>query len=78
WLSRQCNPTTYNTHWVGDITDITSHQGWSYLACVLDLGTKEIVWYALSSQHNAALATESLNNAIQRQMPNTQEFIFQS
>ena len=49
-LKRQFNPTTYNTHWVGDITYIKSHQGWSYLACVLDLGTKEIVGYALSSQ----------------------------
>tara|TARA_R110001583_G_scaffold137948_2_gene289532 strand:+ start:187 stop:627 length:441 start_codon:yes stop_codon:yes gene_type:complete len=34
-LRRQFNPTTYNTHRVGDITYIKSHQGWSYLACVL-------------------------------------------
>lgn len=77
-LKRQFNPTTYNTHWVGDITYIKSHQGWSYLACVLDLGTKEIVGYALSSQPNAALATAALNNAIQRQRPNTQALMFHS
>ncbi|SUI62500.1 Integrase core domain [Shewanella morhuae] len=77
-LKRQFNPTTYNTHWVGDITYIKSHQGWSYLACVLDLGTKEIVGYALSSQPNAALATAALNNALQRQRPNTQALMFHS
>jgi len=42
-LKREFNPGTINTHWVGDITYIRSHQGWSYLACVLDLGSKEVV-----------------------------------
>jgi len=77
-LIRQFNPTTYNTHWVGDITYIKSHQGWSYLACVLDLGTREVVGYALSTQPNAALAIAALNNAIQRQRPNTQALMFHS
>ncbi len=37
-LKRQFNPQQVNTHWVGDITYIRHHQGWSYLATVLDLG----------------------------------------
>ena len=41
-LNRQFNPDKANTHWVGDITYIRNHQGWSYLATVLDLGTREI------------------------------------
>lgn len=45
-LKREFYPETHNTHWVGDITYIATHQGWSYLACVLDLSTKEIVGYA--------------------------------
>jgi transposase InsO family protein len=77
-LKRQFNPITHNTHWVGDITYIKSHQGWSYLACVLDLGTKEIVGYALSNKPNAELANAALNNAIQRQRPNTQQLMFHS
>lgn len=77
-LKRHFNPATYNTHWVGDITYIKSHQGWSYLACVLDLGTKEIVGYALSTQPNAVLANAALTNAIQRQRPNTQALMFHS
>jgi putative transposase len=39
----QFNPEQANTLWVGDITYILTHQGWRYLACVLDLATKEIV-----------------------------------
>ena len=39
-LKRQFNPSSANTNWVGDITYLKTHQGWSYLACVLDLSTK--------------------------------------
>jgi putative transposase len=38
-LKRQFNQDKINTHWVGDITYIRNHQGWSYLATVLDLGS---------------------------------------
>jgi hypothetical protein len=31
-----------NTHWVGDITYIKTYQGWSYLASVLDLSSKQV------------------------------------
>ena len=47
-LKRQFNPGTPNNHWVTDVTYLKTRQGWSYLACVLDLGTREIVGYALS------------------------------
>lgn len=77
-LERQFNPATCNTHWVGDITYIRTHQGWSYLACVLDLGTKEVVGYALSRLPNAELAITALNKAIQRQRPNTAQLMFHS
>ncbi len=42
-LKRQFNPETVHTHWVGDITYIKTYRGWSYLACVLDLGSREIM-----------------------------------
>ena len=40
-LKRQFNPGTVHAHWVGDITYIKTYTGWSYLACVLDLGSRE-------------------------------------
>ena len=77
-LERQFYPDTINTHWVGDITYIRTHQGWSYLACVLDLGSKEIVGWAMSKHPNAELAKEALNHAIRRQQPDTRQLLFHS
>lgn len=67
-----------NTHWVGDITYIRTHQGWHYLACVLDLGSKEIVGWAMSKSPNADLAKEALRYAIGRQQPDTSKLLFHS
>ncbi len=75
-LDRPFYPETINTHWVGDITYIRSHQGWRYLAAVLDLGSKEMVGWAMSQQPNATLAKEALKQAIQKQQPDTTQLLF--
>lgn len=49
-LKRQFSPECHNRYYVGAITYIRPHYGWSYLACVLDLATKEIIGYALSTK----------------------------
>jgi putative transposase len=36
-LERQFNPTQPNQRWVTDITYIRTHEGWLYLAVVIDL-----------------------------------------
>ncbi len=77
-LKRDFYPETHNTHWVGDITYISTHEGWSYLACVLDLSTKEIVGYAMSQSPNAQLAKDAIMNAIKREQPNTNLLMFHS
>ena len=77
-LNRQFNQPKPNTHWVGDITYIRNHQGWSYLASVLDLGTKEIVGWALSKTPDATLAKAALSNAISRKQPDTSKLLFHS
>jgi len=77
-LKRQFNPGTVNTHWVGDITYIRTHAGWSYLASVLDLGTREIVGFAMSQAPNAELAKAALKHAIQKQQPDTTKLLFHS
>jgi len=63
---------------VGEITYISTYQGWRYLACVLDLSTKEIVGYALSQSPKAQLVKEAVMNAINRQQPKTNLVIFHS
>lgn len=77
-LKRQFEQSTLNTHWVGDITYIRSHQGWSYLAAVLDLGSKQIVGYALSKKPNAQLAKDALSDAIKKQNPDPGALLFHS
>lgn len=77
-LKRQFNPVTINTHWVGDITYIRNNQGWSYLATVLDLHTREVVGYALSKTPDAQLAKKALMNSISFIKPNTSKLMFHS
>jgi putative transposase len=77
-LKRAFNPTDLNTRWVGDITYIRSHQGWSYLATVMDLANREIVGYAMSKTPDAKLAKKALTNAIATHQPNTKGLMFHS
>ena len=77
-LKRKFNPPQVNTHWVGDITYIRHHQGWSYLATVLDLGSREIVGYALSQTPDAQLARQALIQAVKIQQPKTSHLMFHS
>ena len=77
-LNREFEQQTLNTHWVGDITYIKTYQGWSYLASVLDLSSKQVVGWALSKQPNAQLARDALSNAISRHQPNTNTLMFHS
>jgi len=82
-LNREFNPATLHTHWVGDVTYIRSHQGWSYLATVMDLGNKElgnkeIVGYAHSTTPDAQLAKEALTNAISKHQVQTKGLLFHS
>ena len=77
-LNRQFKQSKINTHWVGDITYIRNHKGWSYLATVLDLSTREIVGWSLSKHPNAKLAKSALTNAINRKQPDTYKLLFHS
>lgn len=40
-LAREFNPTAPNQSWVTDITYIKTHEGWLYLAVVVDLFLEE-------------------------------------
>jgi transposase InsO family protein len=77
-LNREFNQQSSNTHWVGDITYIKTYQGWSYLASVLDLASRQIVGWSLSKQPNAQLAQNAMNNAIARYKPNLSKLMFHS
>ena len=77
-LNRDFSPEKMNTHWAGDITYVRTYQGWSYLAAVIDLKTKEIVGYAVSTSPNAALVRRALIHAIKTKQPDTTKLLFHS
>ena len=63
---------------MGDITYIRTSQGWSYLACVMDLASKEIVGYALSQSPNTQLVLDALEQAIKVKQLDTTRLLFHS
>ena len=68
-LNRQFNPSNTNTYWTGDITYIRTHQGWLYLAIVLDLYSRRVVSWAFSNQPNSELSVRAINLAVQLRQP---------
>ena len=55
-----------NQVWCGDITYIWAQGRWYYLAVVLDLFSRRVVGWALSSQPNAELVTKALDMAYEQ------------
>jgi transposase InsO family protein len=51
------------TKLVGDITYLPTAEGWLYLACWLDLATREVVGYAMADHHRAELVVDALDMA---------------
>lgn len=58
-----------NQVWVGDITYISTGEGWLYLAAIKDLCTKKVVGYAFSDRIDTALTLEALQMAYLCQKP---------
>ncbi|WP_406368419.1 transposase [Streptomyces sp. NBC_00647] len=51
------------TKLVGDITYLPTAEGRLYLACWLDLATREVVGYAMADHHRAELVVDALDMA---------------
>ncbi|MFC8012681.1 IS3 family transposase [Streptomyces cinereoruber] len=62
-IGRDFHAETPGTKLVGDITYLPTAEGWLYLACWLDLATREIVGYAMAGHHRASLVTDALKMA---------------
>jgi transposase InsO family protein len=58
-----------NQKWVGDITYISTGQGWLYLAAVLDLHSRRIVGWALDQTMTTDLVCAALEMALGRRQP---------
>ncbi|MFP6583916.1 MAG: IS3 family transposase [Candidatus Hydrogenedentota bacterium] len=68
-LDRNFESYAPNEKWVTDITFIPKHQGWTYLATVMDLFARRIVGWATSKRIDTALISEALHKAIKERQP---------
>jgi transposase InsO family protein len=59
-LKRQFDVVEPNKVWVTDITYIRTHEGWLYLAVVLDLFSRQVVGWSMKSQMTSDLAIDAL------------------
>jgi putative transposase len=68
-LAQQFDVLEPNETWVTDITHIRTHEGWLYLAVVLDLFSRQIVGWSMQSQMDKELVISALLMAIWRRKP---------
>lgn len=68
-LDRRFHWEAPNQAWVGDITYVWTLAGWAYLALLVDLCTRRIVGWALSTRCDTELALRALNAAVARHQP---------
>ena len=55
--------------WVTDITYIRTHEGWAYLAVVIDLFSRRVVGWSMQSRMTTDLALQALLMAVWRRKP---------
>ena len=68
-LDRQFDIETPNTAWGGDITYLWTDEGWLYLAVIIDLFSRRVVGWSLSSRMKVDLVRDALLMAIWRRKP---------
>jgi len=68
-LNREFTADGPNQKWVADITYVPTEEGWLYVAGVLDLFSRKIVGWGMSSQINAILVERALRMALYQRRP---------
>ena len=68
-LDRRFNGWATNRAWVADVTYVCTGEGWLYLACVLDLGSRKMVGWSMSERMKASLVCNALTMAYWRRKP---------
>lgn len=68
-LARQFAVATPNRVWAADITYCWTHEGWLYLAVILDLASRRVVGWATSAQLDSGLVLTALRRALAARQP---------
>ena len=76
-LNRKFNVAAANMAWVSDITYVATSQGWLYLCVVIDLYSRKVVGWSMSSRMKTDLVLQALMMGLMRRNPPA-ELIFHS
>ncbi|CAG0960020.1 Putative transposase InsK for insertion sequence element IS150 [Anaerolineae bacterium] len=68
-LERDFETSAPNEVWVTDVTYVWTHEGWLYLAAILDLYARSVVGWATSESNDTKLALAALAMASTRRKP---------
>jgi transposase InsO family protein len=69
-IQRQFEPgLEMDRRYVGDITYISTWEGWAYLATVVDLASRRVVGWALTDHMRTELVEEALTMAFEHRAP---------
>jgi putative transposase len=77
-VRRNFTATRPDAVWLSDFTYIRTWEGWSYLAVVLDIHTRRIVGWQVTSHMRQSLVTDALEMAIASRKERDQETIAHS
>lgn len=68
-LQRRFKVAQPNQPWVTDITYIRTHEGWLYLAVVVDLFSRQVVGWSMGSRIDTSLVLDAVLMALWRRQP---------
>ena len=68
-LNRDFYASNPNEKYVGDITYISTGEGWLYLATVIDLYSRKVVGWSMDETMKVSLVNDALNMAIKHRTP---------
>lgn len=68
-LGRNFEVSAPNQAWVTDVTYVSTHEGWLYLAVIIDLYARRVVGWAASETNDTTLALAALSMATAHRKP---------
>jgi putative transposase len=77
-LDRKFTATEPDQAWVADITYIATHQGWLYLAVVVDLFSRKVVGWSMADHMRTDLVLTALESALGKRIPAQSGLVFHS
>lgn len=77
-LNRKFETDAPDMAWVADITYIWTHQGWMYLAVIVDLFSRRVVGWSMADHMRTELVLDALRAALGSRAPHPAGLVFHS